>query len=208
MSGSDPTPFNLAGRSLPNMTSSRRSSSASLSVADWLEAGYLLIAKHGARALKIEQLCQQVGATRGSFYWHFDDIDSYRATLVSSWKDFLEQDRRSLANLEKLPPRERLSTMMDALMSPQHWMLERAMREWARTDSTAAAAVRAADRRVLRAVTEAFQDYGCSPSDARFRAEATFAAGLGFLHLASSPAQTNSGARRERFLNLMLADPQ
>ncbi len=50
--------------------------------------------------------------------------------------------------------------MMASLISPRHWTLERAMREWARTDDTVAESVRAADRRVLAAVRTAFQDYG------------------------------------------------
>ena len=45
-------------------------------------------------------------------------------------------------------------------------------------------------------------------SEARFRAEATFAAGIGLLHLAGSAAQTGSTAQRERFVDLMLADPR
>jgi len=190
------------------MGSPHRSQSAPLSVSDWLEAGYALIAEEGVRALKIERLCQQVGATRGSFYWHFEDIGSYRDALVASWNSFLEQDRDSLARLDELPPRQRLSKMMDQLVSNQHWMLERAMREWARSDPTAAANVRAADRRVLRAVTKAFEDHGCSHSEARFRAEATFAAGIGLLHLAGSTTRTGSAAQRERFVDLMLADPR
>ena len=189
------------------MGSPRRAPSAPLSVSDWLEAGYTLIAEEGVRALKIERLCQQVGATRGSFYWHFEDIGSYRDALVASWNSFLEQDGDSLAELDDLPPRRRLSKMMEHLVSPQHWMLERAMREWARSDPTAAANVRAADRRVLRAVTKAFEDHGCSQSEARFRAEATFAAGVGLLHLAGSTAQTGSAEQRERFVDLMLAAP-
>ena len=76
--------------------------------------------------------------------------------------------------------------MMTALTSPQHWMLERAMREWARTDPIAAANVRAADRRLLRSVAKAYSDYGFSPDDAKLRAELTFAAGIGLLHLAGS----------------------
>src|ERR1700733_9648508 len=139
------------------MGSPRKSPGASLSVSDWLEAGYAVIAEEGVRALKIERLCQQVGATRGSFYWHFEDIASYREALVASWNSFLEQDRASLASLDSLPPRERLAKMMDQLVSPQHWMLERAMREWARSDPTPAANVRAADRRVVRAVTKVFE---------------------------------------------------
>jgi hypothetical protein len=50
-------------------------------------------------------------------------------------------------------------------------MLERAMREWARTDPAAAANVRGADRRLLRVVTKAYSDYGLSPADAKLRAE-------------------------------------
>ena len=185
----------------------RKRPSTRLSVEDWLQAGYTVLAEQGVRALKVETLCRQAGVTRGSFYWHFEDMDSYRAALVESWNTFLEHDRQSLAELEALPPRERLSAMMTALISPQHWMLERAMREWARTDPVAAANVRAADRRVLRSVTKAYGDYGFSPTDAKLRAELTFAAGIGLLHLVGSAEQAQSAAQHERFLDLMLAEP-
>jgi AcrR family transcriptional regulator len=178
-----------------------------LSVNDWLQAGYTLLAEQGGRALKVESLCQQIGATRGSFYWHFEDMDSYRAALVETWNAFLERDRQSLAELDALPPRERLSAMMTTLVSPQHWMLERAMREWARTDPIAAANVREADRILLRSVAKAYCDYGFSPEDARLRAELTFAAGIGLLHLAGTAAQAQQAAPQERLLELMLADP-
>ncbi len=186
----------------------RKPPSTRLSVEDWLQAGYALLAEQGVRALKVDRLCQQAGVTRGSFYWHFEDMDSYRAALVESWNAFLERDRRSLAELGALPPRERLSAMMTALTSPQHWILERAMREWARTDPEAAANVRAADRRLLRHVAKAYSDYGFSPADAKLRAELTFAAGIGLLHLADSAERAQRASQRERFLDLMLAEPK
>ncbi len=202
----------MTGRRLPtdscrslHTMASRSSASTRLSENDWLQAGYTLIAEQGARALKIENLCRQVGATRGSFYWHFADMDSYRAALVASWNAFLEQDRQSMAKLDALAPRERLSRMMADLVSPHHWVLERAMREWARTDPTAAASVRSADRRVVRAVTKAFLDAGFEPSDAKLRADSTFAAGIGLLHLAGSAARARSASQRERFIDLMLS---
>ncbi|OMC19061.1 MULTISPECIES: TetR/AcrR family transcriptional regulator [unclassified Mycobacterium] len=185
----------------------RKAPSTRLSVQDWLQAGYAVLAEEGVRALKVERLCQQLGVTRGSFYWHFEDMDGYRAALVESWNTFLERDRQSLAELDALPPRERLSAMMIDLVSPQHWMLERAMREWARTDRVAAANIRAADRRLLQTVAKAYADYGFGPDDAKLRAELTFAAGIGLLHLAASAEQAQSVAQRERFLDLMLADP-
>jgi AcrR family transcriptional regulator len=187
---------------------SRKPPSTRLTADDWLQAGYTLLAEEGARALKVERLCRQVGATRGSFYWHFEDMDSYRAALVESWNTFRDQDRQSLAEIDKLPPRERLSAMMIALVGPQHWILERAMREWARTDEAAAANIRDADRRLLRSVAKAYGDCGFSPDDAKLRAELTFAAGIGLLHLTGSADQAQKAAQHERFLDLMLADPK
>ena len=182
--------------------------SARLTVEDWLQAGYALLAEQGVRALKVESLCRQMGVTRGSFYWHFEDMSSYRAALVESWNTFLERDRQSLAQQSELPPRERLAAMMSTLVSPQHWMLERAMREWARTDPVAAANVREADRLTLRSVTKAFCDFGFSLDDAKLRAQLTFAAGIGLLHLTGSAAQAQQAAPQERLLELMLADPK
>ena len=91
--------------------------------------------------------------------------------------------------MARIPPRERLSQMMSALLSARHWTLERAMREWARTDDAVAASVRAADQRVLDAVRQAFVDYGFDAEDADVRANATFAAGIGFLHLSGHNAE-------------------
>lgn len=182
--------------------------STRLTVEDWLQAGYTLLAEQGVRALKVESLCRQMGVTRGSFYWHFEDMNSYRTALVESWNTFLERDRQSLAQQSELPPRERLTAMMTTLVSPQHWMLERAMREWARTDPAAAANVREADRLTLRSVTKAFCDFGFSLDDAKLRAQLTFAAGIGLLHLTGSAAQAQQAAPQERLLELMLADPK
>lgn len=178
-----------------------------LTVERWLAAGYTLLAEQGVRALKVDRLCEQLGVTRGSFYWHFEDMGSYRAVLVESWNTFLERDRQSLADLDALPPRERLSAMMITLVSPQYWMLERAMREWARTDPAAAANIHAADRRLLRSVVKAYSDYGFSDADAKLRAQLTFAAGIGLLHLAGSAAEAQNAAQAEQLLDLMLADP-
>ncbi|WP_197513936.1 TetR/AcrR family transcriptional regulator [Mycobacterium sp. 1165178.9] len=168
--------------------------------------GYTVLAEEGVRALKVERLCQQAGVTRGSFYWHFEDIGNYRTALIESWNKFLERDRQALSELDALAPRERLSALTANLVSPQYWMLERAMREWARLDPVAAEKIRATDRLLLRTVIKAYRDYGFSVEDAKLRAQLTFAAGIGLLHLTSSAEQAQSVAQRERFLALMLGE--
>lgn len=187
------------------MASSRGAAGSRLSVDDWIQAGYAILATEGIKALKIDRLCAQLQVTKGSFYWHFDGMPSYRKALVASWGELRDEDRRQIDEMGDVPPRERLSKMMSSLVSARHWTLERAMREWARSDESVAASVRAADRRLLRAVRQAFLDYGFAPEEADLRANATFAAGIGFLHLSGDVPDDRSAARAERFLDLMLA---
>lgn len=178
--------------------------SSRLSVDDWIQAGFAILAEEGISALKIDRLCSRLAVTKGSFYWHFSDIAGYRATLIQAWGELRDDDRRHFADLALSPPRERLSRMMSSLLSARHWTLERAMREWARTDDAVAASVRAADQRIVDAVRQAFVDDGFDRDDADLRANATFAAGIGFLHLSGQTPNARGAARRERFLDLML----
>jgi len=176
-----------------------------LSVDDWIRAGYAILAEEGIKALKLDRLCARLGVTKGSFYWHFDGMPSYRAALIATWGELRDEDRRSFDDAGDLTPRERLARMMSALVSPRHWTLERAMREWARSDESVAASVRASDRRVLQAVRQAFLDYGFGAADAELRANVVFAAGIGFLHLSRPTPGPREATSGERFLDLMLA---
>lgn len=182
----------------------RPSNSSRLTVDDWLRAGFTLVAEEGLKALKIERLCEFVGVTKGSFYWHFDDIGAYRAALVSAWGEWRDEYHQRLEELSAVEPRARLTQMMAMLLSAHQWTLERAMREWARSDPAAAASVRASDRRTMRAVRNVFIDYGLDARTAQQRAEWTFAAGVGFLHLADSHSATLSNARRDAFVDFLL----
>ncbi|MEO3756798.1 TetR/AcrR family transcriptional regulator [Mycobacterium sp. B14F4] len=178
---------------------------ARLSVDDWIQAGFNILAEEGIRALKLDRLCARVGATKGSFYWHFTDMAGYREAMIAAWGELRDEDRRQITTTADAPPRERLSQMMTALVDARHWTLERAMREWARTDDAVAASVRASDARVLDSVRQAFVDYGFDDEEAEVRANATFAAGIGFLHLSGSRPSSRGAAGRERFLDIMLA---
>jgi AcrR family transcriptional regulator len=180
------------------------SNTARLSVEDWLQAGYTILAADGLEALKLDRLCTALGVTKGSFYWHFKDMATYRSALLTAWADLHDRERSSFGGSRDVPARERLAAMMTALLGERQWNLERAMREWARTDAAVADSVRAADAKVREAVRAAFEDAGFLGEDAEVRANATFAAGIGFLHLSDGPPDRGSARQREQFLDLML----
>jgi AcrR family transcriptional regulator len=185
------------------MASSASATNSRLSVNDWVQEGFRVLAEDGVKSLTLGHLCSRLGVTKGSFYWHFSDMTAYRAALADTWAVVRDEDR-SFDKLASLPPRERLSRMMTTLVGPRQWMLERAMREWARSEPSVATAVRASDHSVIAAVRQAFLDAGFDREEAEMRATATFAAGIGFLHLSGSRPSPMAAGRREQFLEVML----
>ncbi len=47
-----------------------------LSAKDWLDQGLKTLAESGYTALKAEPLAKAMGVSRGSFYWHFADVEA------------------------------------------------------------------------------------------------------------------------------------
>ncbi len=186
------------------MSSSTARATSRLTVESWIEAGFELIATEGIKAVKIDRLCEQLGVTKGSFYWHFDDIAAYFGALAKAWGRAQQEGQESLDSLSQLPPAERLAAMMRHLTGRRQWMLERAAREWARWDRRIAAQVVASDRWVLQQVELAFLDAGFPPDEAKVRARASFAAGVGFIHLARSAPTSVDAREHDRFLEVML----
>jgi AcrR family transcriptional regulator len=182
----------------------RRPGGGRLSADDWLELGFWLLAEEGLAGVKIDRLCAQMGATKGSFYWHFTDLSAYMEALAKRWGDARDSARAAIAELEYLEPAERLHQMMEVLANPRQWTLERAVREWARSDRGVAERVRASDRWVTRAVLKAFRDAGFRGADAEVRARALFYAAVGFLHVANERDLARGRRERRIFLEMLL----
>jgi hypothetical protein len=126
---------------------------------------------------------------------------AYRKALIESWTRLKDDELREIEELGDTEPRERLSQMIALLIMPRHWTLERAMREWARSDENIAAAIRAADGRLFKQVRQAFRDYGFAVDEADLRAGTTFAAGIGLLHLSVG---TPNKEQREKLIDFLL----
>lgn len=77
---------------------------------DWIAAALEMVAEVGVDGLSVEALAAQMGATKGSFYWHFSDrADLVRAAL-EDWR--MRETRHVISELEGRPEQERLSALL------------------------------------------------------------------------------------------------
>jgi AcrR family transcriptional regulator len=141
-----------------------------------------VLVSEGIEAVQINRLCEQFGVTRGSFYWHFADLDALKEAIAARWCEETREALEALSDLHRLPPRDRLRTMTLRLIDDSSWGVERALRDWARTDADVADVIAESDLFVFSLVEGALLDLGLPPADARASAGVLVYAGIGFAH--------------------------
>jgi AcrR family transcriptional regulator len=149
-----------------------------LSARDWLDQGLKVLAEHGFTALKAEPLAKAMGVSRGSFYWHFADVDAFRAAVLTHWRDIAAE--RIIADLEAASGHENPLPLLLRRAFGSRLALENAVRTWAAHDPLARTAVQAIDRRRLAYLERLFKRAGFAPDIACARARILYWAFLGF----------------------------
>ncbi len=125
---------------------------------DWLEAGLTELAASGPPGLRLEVLCEAMGATRGSFYHHFSGIRVFRRELAAHFEQtgtmrYLEEaeeaaDEGPLAQIAALR-----QAYFDEGLTDRELLLERAFRAWGTQESFVAEVVERVDERRISYVT-------------------------------------------------------
>jgi AcrR family transcriptional regulator len=78
-----------------------------LSRDDWTRAALAALATDGLAGVAVEPLARRLGASKGSFYWHFRDRSALIAATLELWER--RDTTEVIAALETTPdPRERL----------------------------------------------------------------------------------------------------
>ncbi|WP_211323566.1 TetR/AcrR family transcriptional regulator [Prauserella marina] len=73
-----------------------------LSVADWVAAAFDALAEGGLAAIAIEPIAARLGATKGSFYWHFDSRNALITAALELWE--LRHTEDVIAEIDALSP--------------------------------------------------------------------------------------------------------
>lgn len=147
---------------------------------DWADAALDALADGGLAAVAVEPIAARLGATKGSFYWHFANRDALVEAALARWAD-LHTDAL-IRELEPVAdPTERLDALLAATIGrPTVNRAELAL--LAHADHPAVAPVLAAvTARRVEFIAAAYREMGCAADDARHRAVLGYTAHIGLI---------------------------
>lgn len=142
----------------------------------WTDEGLRALEARGHNALKAQPLAQALGVSRGSFYWHFKDLNDFHSALLLRWRErMFDQIVRDVTQAGHSSVRRLLERV---LTEPSR--LEIAARSWALVNPLAAQMVEDVDTRRVDFMIDLLRNAGCPPETATTRAQLFNWAYLGF----------------------------
>ncbi len=151
---------------------------------DWLLSALEIFVAEGIDAVRITRLAQDLGVTRGSFYWHFENREDLIDALVSYWKDkntrAITESVTNASNLVEGIFRFFETCIDAALFDPR---LDLALREWARRSSNVRNLLDIEDEARIKSLREFFTRFGYAMPDALIRARVLYYSQIGFYAL-------------------------
>lgn len=128
----------------------------------WLEEAYRTLIDRGIDNVKILNLADNLGVTRGSFYWRFESRKELFEELVKKWKNTNTTVLNNAANLRPDTLAEWYVNIMLVWLDKTQFDVELdiAIRDWARKDAKLLSAVEKEDNSRIKCITQAFVDIG------------------------------------------------
>ena len=143
----------------------------------WLDHGLRILARQGAHALKVGALAAGLDVSRGSFYWHFKDINDFTVQLLQRWQErttdqVLQETDSAMVGAARL-------THLMKLAFNEDRSLDRSIRAMASTSAEVARMVAAVDARRIAYMAKVLVESGVDSVRALPRAEFLYWAYIG-----------------------------
>lgn len=132
-----------------------------LNRSDWLGLAMETLSRKGGARLTIDNLCREIGVTKGSFYAHFKNRADFVRQLMAYWaQHFTQKAIIAIDELEDTPAETRLLALMRILHRERLARHDVALRAWAAQELTVARGVKKVDRQRFEYVRRIFYDMG------------------------------------------------
>jgi AcrR family transcriptional regulator len=135
----------------------------------WIEAGFKELARSGIEGVRVEVLAKNLGVTKGGFYRRFRDRAALLASMLQDWSAGRIAAIEQQTSLDGASARDRLRALIrlySERMNTEGMAVELAIRQWARSDEVAAAAVASVDAARLNNVGQLYRATGLEPEQA------------------------------------------
>jgi AcrR family transcriptional regulator len=155
---------------------------------DWVLAGLRALVRGGIGAVKVEALARDIGATKGSFYWHFKDLAELHQVMLELWEDIGTQQITATVRASGRDPRGQLMLLADMVsVRPGAAVggveIEPALRDWGRNDPRARAVLERVDRQRLEDLAGFLRAAGVREGELLPKAQLIYAAVIGLEQL-------------------------
>jgi AcrR family transcriptional regulator len=172
--------------------------SSKLSREAWMDAAFAVLTEGGVDAVRVQLLARSLGVTRGSFYWHFRDVNDLLRALLDRWFDKETTAVVTAVEAEGGTASARLLRLLKICASDDG-KVELAMRSWARSDDLAKDALRRVDKARTEYLCELIRHIGHAQKAAEELASIVYLAWLG---LYSSYTFPNRDSRVSQMVKL------
>ena len=153
-------------------------SSRRLGAEDWARAALDALGEGGVGAVRVEALAPRVGASKGSFYWHYADRAALIDAALALWERESTED--VIAELEPIAdPAARLRELFArAYGEPEAGRVDAGLAAHA-DDPQVGPVLRRVTKRRLAFMESIYRELGHTPARARHRALAVYSTYLG-----------------------------
>lgn len=171
--------------------------------ADWIHAGFAMLAAGGIDAVRVERLAAVLKVTKGSFYWHFRDRPALVAALLEAWQAEATSDIITRVEARGGDAASRLAALL-SIVFRSDGRLDMAVRDWASRDAAARAAQAVVDQRRLAYVETLFLELGFGAPEALARARFAYQALIGQFSLGDQGGEERMRELREIILPMLI----
>lgn len=165
----------------------------------WITAAFHALMETGPTAVAVEPLARALGATKGSFYWHFGGREELLRCALERWESANTDDVIARVDRGRYDPRARARALIDLVTGRDFRRGELDMFGSAGNPDVAAALTRVTNARIDY-VRRLLEDAGIPQGTARRRAFLAYSSYLGRMQLAYSVPAVVPQSSEEREL--------
>ncbi|MFF4495777.1 TetR/AcrR family transcriptional regulator [Streptomyces sp. NPDC001546] len=174
----------------PQKAEGRRSPRKRLTAEDWADAALAALAERGLAGVAVEPLAARLGATKGSFYWHFANRDALVSAALARWEELATERVITAMEAAEPDPAARLGALLRAATaSAAEKPLEVRLLAASDHPEVAAALARVSERRIGY-LARLFALLGFPPAEARRRGVLAYTSYVGHAQLAHAAPES------------------